>query len=147
MIILEEPIKPSDVYNQLRIAYNQGVTGIEHCIRLYVPNPEEDEELAEYIHSNYELMRVVKWTNRNILLKLGKSSYETIGVHLRIICSMLTKLKDYGNLPEDIYFRLHSSLTQNVLTAHWELTNEELPFQPRKPNLDWYSSGAHDQFL
>lgn len=128
LIILEEPTKPSDVYTKLRIAYNQGVTGIERCIRLFVPNPEQDEELAEYVYSNHELMRVVKWTNRNILLKLGKSSYETIGVHLRIICSMLIKLKEHSVIPDDIYFKLHSNLTNSVLTAHWQLVNEELPF-------------------
>lgn len=128
LIILEERCKPSDVYNQLRNAYNQGVTGIEYCVRLFVPNPEEDEELVEYIHSNRELMRIVRWTNRNILLKLGRINYDTIGVHLRIICSMLTKLKEHNNLPEEIYFKLHSSLTKNVSIAHQEVIYEELPF-------------------
>lgn len=128
LIILEEHYKPSDVYNQLRIAYNQGVKGIEQCIRLFVPNPEEDEELAEYIHSNHELMRVVRWTNKNILLGLGVSSYKTIGVHLRIICSMLTKLKENNMIKEDIYYKLHSSLTHNALTADYEIRTEELPF-------------------
>ena len=72
IVNLTEQSTPSEIFNQLRIAYNQGVKGIEDCTRLFVLNPEEDEELFEYIHDNYELMRVVRWANRNILLKLGK---------------------------------------------------------------------------
>lgn len=128
IVNLTEQSTPSEVFNQLRIAYNQGVKGIEDCTRLFVLNPEEDEELFEYIHDNYELMRVVRWANRNILLKLGKISYKTVGVHLRIICSMLTKLKESGKLRADKYYILHSNLTKNVLNLHYEISTEELPF-------------------
>ena len=128
IVNLTEQDKLSTLFNQLRIAYNQGVKGLEECTRLFVLNPEQDEEMFEYIHSNYELMRVVRWTNRNILVKLGKISYKTLGVHLRIICSMLTKLKEHGDLREDVYYTLHSNLTKNVLDLHYKINTEDLPF-------------------
>lgn len=120
--------KPSEVYDQLRIAYNQGAKGIENCIRLFVPNPEEDEDLVEYIKSNVELMKVVRWANRNILLKMNKSSYKTIGVHVRIAESMMVMLKESGKLREDVYYTLHSNFTGNVLKAHYQVATEDLPF-------------------
>ena len=128
IVNLTEESKPSEVFNQLRIAYNQGVKGIEYCIRLFVPNAEEEDELVEYIHQNVELMRVIRWANRNITVRLTKISYETLGVHLRILCSMLTKLKENGILRDDIYYILHSNLTKNALKAHFEISVEELPF-------------------
>lgn len=128
IVELTEHPKPSEVYNQLRIAYNQGVKGIENCIRLFVPFPERDEELAEYIQSNVELMRVVRWTNRNVLLNLGKSSYQTLGVHVRIVGSMMIKLKESGKLREDVFYDLHTQFTGNVLAAHYEVSTEDLPF-------------------
>lgn len=128
IVNLDEQSKPSEVYNQLRIAYNQGVTGIERTIRLFVPNPEEDEELAEYIMSNNELMKVVRWANRNILLHLDKLEYKTLGVQIRIIGSMLFKMKEAGRLREDVYFAIHPILTGNVLKAHYQVSTEDLPF-------------------
>lgn len=128
IVNLTEQSTPSEIFNQLRIAYNQGVKGIEDCTRLFVLNPEEDEELFECIHDNNELMTIVRWANRNILLKLGKISYKMLGVHLRIICSMLTKLKENGRLRADKYYILHSNLTKNVLDLHYEISTEELPF-------------------
>lgn len=131
VINLTEESKLSEVFNQLRIAYNQGVKGIEYCLRLFIPNPEDEDELFEYIYFNPELMRVVKWTNRNITVNLSTCSYKTLGVHLRIICSMLTKLKESGKIREDVYFKLHSSLTKNALEIQYLISTEGLPFQPR----------------
>lgn len=128
IVNLTEESKPSEVYDQLRLAYKQGITGIDNCVRLFVPNIEEDEELVEYIKSNKELMRVINWTNRNILLKLGKVQYKTMGVHLRIVGSMLLKLKDSGKIREDVYFYIHPILTGNVLKAHYQIATEDLPF-------------------
>lgn len=128
IVDLTECNKPSKIFNQLRIAYNQGVKGIEYCTRLFILNPTEDEELFEYIHQNTELTKVVRWTNRNILVNLGKSSYKTLGVHLRIICSMLTRLKETNKISEDVYFKLHSNLTKNVLDLHYKISTEDLPF-------------------
>lgn len=128
VITLTEQCKPSEVFSQLRIAYNQGVKGIEYCTRMFVSNPEEDEEVFEYIHQNYELMRVVRWANRNITANLATLSYKTLGVHLRIICSMLIKLKEQNKISDEMYFKLHSSLTKNALQAHYEISVESLPF-------------------
>ena len=128
VVELTEQSKPSEVLNQLRIAYNQGVFGIENCTRLFVPNPEEDDELFEYIHQNIELMKVVRWTNKNITLRINKISYKTLGVHLRIICSMLVKLKEHGEIRNDVFIALHSNLTKNALELHYEISVEELPF-------------------
>ena len=128
VIELTEQSKLSEVFNQLRIAYNQGVKGIEYCIRLFVPNAEDEDELVEYIHQNKELMRVVRWTNKNITVNLSIMSYKTLGVNLRIICSMLAKLKDSKKISEDVYYILHSNLTKNALEIQYLISTEELPF-------------------
>lgn len=120
--------KPSEVFAQLRIAYNQGVKGIEYCTRLFCPNCEVDDEVFECIHNNAELMTVVRWTNRNITVRLHMISYKTLGVSLRIIDSMLIKLKTTGKLRERDYYELHRNLTTNASYLHGQITLEDLPF-------------------
>lgn len=127
LIILKEQTM-QELFDQLCIAYNQGIKGIEQCIRLFVPNPEQDEELAEYIYSNSELMRIIKWTNQHILVRISKTEQTTIGVHLRIICSMLVKLKERKLITEEKYSILHSNLTKNVWDIYFGIINEQLPF-------------------
>lgn len=128
IVELTEENKPSEIFNQLRIAYNQGVKGIEYCTRFFLSNSEEDEELFEYIHQNHKLMDVVRWTNRNITTNLVTADYRSIHVYLRIACSMLVNLKETGKLREEMYFKLHSNLAQNVLNAISEVYTEDLPF-------------------
>lgn len=129
IVVLTEQSKPSEVFNSLRKAYYYyGIKGIEDCIRLFVSNPEEEDELAEYIYFNEDLMKVVRWANRNITANITKITYTTLGVQLRIICSMLIKLKDSGKLKESVYFTIHSNLTKNVLKVYEEVTLEDLPF-------------------
>ena len=73
-------------------------------------------------------MTVVRWTNRNITVRLHMISYKTLGVSLRIIDSMLIKLKTAGKLRERDYYELHRNLTTNASYLHGQITLEDLPF-------------------
>lgn len=120
--------KPNKIYDQLRIAYNRGVTGIEYCTRLFVPNLVSGEELVDLIHSNIELTRIVRWVNRKILLCIGIQTYETIAVRLRIATCMLFKLVDSNKLKKDDATLLHLNLTHSVHLACYQVATEDLPF-------------------
>lgn len=125
---LKRPTKPSIVYENLRIAYNQGVKGIENCTRLFVTESDDENELAEYIFYNNALHPVVRWINKNILLEIGHASYVTIGVKIRIATSMMNCLVTSGELDKDIALLLHSNLTLNVNKAIGQINTEDLPF-------------------
>lgn len=126
---LKEPTKPSIVYEDLRIAYNQGVKGIENCLRLLVGDIEKDEnELVERIYYNKAVHPVVRWINKNILLELDRASYCTIGVKLRIATSMMNCLVTSGELDKNIALLIHSNLTLNVNKALGQIWTEDLPF-------------------
>ena len=128
VIELTDQSKPSEVFNQLRNAYNQGVKGIENCTRLFVPNPEQDDELFEYIHNNESLRQIIKRTNERVLLKIGVYSYPTLYVNIKIINSMMEKVMLRGDLKKDIFIQMASSLSKNVNELCAEITTEDLPF-------------------
>lgn len=128
IVKLTDKSKPSEVFNQLRIAYNQGVKGIEDCIRLFVPNPEEDEELFEYICFNENLRPIIRRANQHILLHIGVYSYPTLYVNMRIINSMMEKLVLKGKLKKDVFCTITSSLVKNVNELYAEVATEDLPF-------------------
>ena len=128
VIELTERSKPSEVFNQLRIAYNQGAKGIKDCIRLFVPNAEEDDELFEYIYFNEALRPIIHRTNEHILLHIGVYSYPTLYVNMRIINSMMEKLVQKHKLKKDIFIIMTSSLVKNVNELCGEIATEDLPF-------------------
>lgn len=128
MIELTEHSKPSEVFNQLRNAYNQGVKGIEECVRLFVPNAEEDDELFEYIYFNEALRPIIKRTNQHILLKIGVYSYPTLYVNMRIINSMMETLVMKKKLRKDVFIAITTSLVKNVNELCGEIATENLPF-------------------
>ena len=128
VIELTEQSKPSQVFNQLRNAYNQGVKGIDYCVRLFVPNAEEDDELFEYIYFNEALRPIIRRTNQHILLRIGVYSYPTLYVNMRIINSMLEKLVHKGQLKKEVFIQMTSSLVKNVNELCGEIATEDLPF-------------------
>jgi len=129
-VIRTKPTKSSEIYDQLRIAYNQGVEGILNCTRLVVSNSEDDEindELLYTIWKNVDLQKLVQWINKNITLKIGIDDYRTINVKLRISAGMLNKIMNNGVNPK-LCAEFHYNLSSNVQNELSILNTEDLPF-------------------
>lgn len=126
--------KPSNVYEMLRIAYNQGATQILNSTRLFVPyyegqDPDDyDYDLLYYIYSNEHLQELIQWFNYKVLPEFATLSYQTLSVRLRIFTSELFTLVDNGYVDKDMAIKIHLNLTENVQNEHNLLINEELPF-------------------
>lgn len=126
--------KPSNVYEMLRIAYNQGATQILNCTRLFVPyyegqDPDDyDYDLLYYIYSNEHLQELIQWFNYKVLPEFATLSYQTLSVRLRIFTSELNTLVNKGYVDKDMAIKIHLNLTENVQNEHNLLINEELPF-------------------
>jgi hypothetical protein len=118
-------IKISTLYNMLRIAYNQGVTGVLDTLRVFVPYSEQDEGEIQYLMwENTEFRKLVNWVNKKITLEIGKADYRTIDVRLRIATGMLNNL----NLPKNLNVKIHRQLVFNVRKELGLLNTEDLPF-------------------
>ena len=126
--------KPSNVYEMLRIAYNQGATQILNSTRLFVPyydgqDPDDyDYDLLYYIYSNEHVQELIHWFNYKVLPEFATLSYQTLSVRLRIFTSELNTLVNKGYVDKDMAIRIHLNLTENVQNEHNLLINEELPF-------------------
>lgn len=126
--------KPSNVYAQLSIAYNQGSVGVQNTTKLFVPyyegqDPDEfDEQLLYEIWSCKELQELIKWFNSKILPEFATMSYQTIQVRERIFISKLNKLVDAGTISKETGIKLHLNLVDTIKEEHDALINEELPF-------------------
>ena len=126
--------KPSNVYDQLSIAYNQGSLGVQNTTKLFVPyyegqDPDEfDEKLLYEIWSCKELQELIRWFNYKILPEFATMSYQTIQVRERIFISKLNKLVDTGIISKETGIKLHLNLVDTIKEEHNALINEELPF-------------------
>ena len=130
-IIRTKPTKPSEVYNQLRIAYNQGVTGILDSSRLFVSDYLEDEVEYDLVYKAWEferMQKVIQWINKNITLRLGIDDYQTIGVKLRIATSMINNLADNNIISKKLSILMHMNLAFNVRGEIGRIQTEDLPF-------------------
>lgn len=130
-IIRTKPTKPSEVYNQLRIAYNQGVMGILDNAVLLVSNSLEDEieyDIIYEIWQNKELLNVVHWINENVTLRLGIDDYRTINVKIRIATGMIDKLVRESKLSLKIALSIYSNFGFNVQNEMSLINTEDLPF-------------------
>lgn len=75
-------------------------------------------------HMYVEMFDFNQWLFRNILCKLGRASYLTIGVLLRIATSKLNKL----DLTKEEKLLIHTNMTRNIWNEFYRIENEELPF-------------------
>ena len=124
-----EETKPSEVYNQLRIAYNQGVKGILESTRLVTSGREdEDYEIINAVWSNEDLHKIIRWVNRNITLIIGIADYRTIDVRMRIATNMMDKLVDNGSLSSTLSIVMFGNLISNVRQELGMISIEDLPF-------------------
>ena len=126
--------KPSNVYTQLSIAYNQGSVGVKNTTKLFVPyyegqDPDEfDEQLLYEIWSCKELQELIRWFNSKILPEFTTMSYQTIQVRERIFISKLNRLVDTGIISKETGIKLHLNLVDTIKEEHNALINEGLPF-------------------
>ena len=126
LICLTDDPKSSEIYNQMRIAYNQGVEGIIDTTRMIVPisDDEDNYDIIDEVWSNKELQDWLRWVNKNITLQLGVANYKTLGVLLRNATSRLDKM----DLPFRIGCKIHYYLCNNTWNEHHNLINQDLPF-------------------
>lgn len=78
--------------------------------------------------NNDDFKTVIKWINKNILLRLTKDTYITTGVKIRIATSMINKLVNQEKLKHDYAILAHNILVSNVTELQHMLLNEDLPF-------------------
>ena len=125
--------KPSEVYAQLSIAYNQGSPGVQNCTRWYVPYYEQDSDnfdydLLYYIWSNKDLFDLIRWLNEKLIPEFATMSYQTIAVRTRIFTSKLNKLVDNNIVDKEMAIRIHLNLVETLEKEKYLIVNEELPF-------------------
>ena len=126
--------KPSNVYAQLSIAYNQGSVGVQNTTRLFVPHydgqdlDEYDEQLLYTIWSNKHLQDLIHWFNSKVIPEFTDISYQTINVRVRIFVSKLNKLVNDGLVDKETAIRLHLNLVDTIKEEYIALVNEDLPF-------------------
>lgn len=124
-----EETKPSEIYNQLRIAYNQGVKGILESTRLVTSGREdEDYEIINAVWSNEDLHKIIQWINQKITLIIGIADYRTIDVRMRIATNMMDKLVDNGSLSSTLSVVMFGNLISNVRQELGIINIENLPF-------------------
>lgn len=75
-------------------------------------------------HMYVEMFDFNQWLLSNILCELGRASYLTIGVLLRIATSKLNKL----DLTKEEKLLIHTNMTRNIWNEFYRIENEELPF-------------------
>ena len=126
LICLKDDPKPSEIYDQMRIAYNQGVEGIENTTRMIAPisDDEDNYDIIYEVWANEELQEWLRWVNKNITLQLGIANYKTLGVLLRNATSRLDKM----DLPFRIGLKIQYYLCNNTWNEHHNLVNQDLPF-------------------
>jgi len=126
--------KPSNVYELLRIAYNQGASGVIHTTKFFVPyydsqDPDDyDYDLLYYIYSNKYLQDLIEWFNSKIIPEFVDITYQTISVRMRIFTSKLNKLVENGCVDKEMAIRIHLNMTETLQNEKFLLINEDLPF-------------------
>lgn len=117
--------KASEIYNQLRIAYNQGVKGILDNTRIISVGDEDlDYKITCEKFKNPAFLNWINWVNKKIVLSIGNEDYRTIDVRVRIAANMLDKIytqKKFSTM-------LHGNLIYNVRREMSGINTEDLPF-------------------
>lgn len=120
----------SSIYDQLRIAYNQGASVID-TIRMVCSLLTDDEDSYDIyyaIQNSKDLQLWLEWVNKKITIQIGLHNYMTLGVRLRIATSKLNKLVEQGIVSARIASIMHINLCNNLWNEVTLITNEELPF-------------------
>ena len=129
--------KISALYEELRIAYNQGAEGIRNTTRLFVPYYEQDpdkfdDDLYYKLRSNEQLLDLVKWFNSKFIPEFPNMKRATIRVRVKIFRSKLQKLIHEGIVSTDIAVKLYLNLVEsleNEERCYFQNEVDDLPFQ------------------
>ena len=121
--------KPSVIHNLMRIAYNQGATGMLNNTRIIsVGNDDDDYDIICESFRNEDFKEWIQWVNKKITIELGNLDYRAIDVRIRIATNMLNKIM--WNYPafKKIAFKVHFNLIDNVKREMAAINTEDLPF-------------------
>ncbi len=125
-----------ELYEELRIAYNQGADGIRNTTRLFVPYYKQDasdfdDDLYYKLRSNEELFDLVKWFNDKFIPEFPNMKQATVRVRVRIFKSKLENLIKEGIVDNEtaakIYVNLVDSL-ENEEKCNFQNEADDLPF-------------------
>ena len=130
LVALTDESKPSEIYDWMRIAYNQGSPGILTTMRLVCPRNEDEDDYDIFyeLWQNKAFKKWLAWVNENITLAIGVQDYRRIGTCLHIADSMLMKAIDEGKIARKFYDPVHYYLCKNAWDEHRLVVNEGLPF-------------------
>lgn len=130
LVALTDESKASEIYDWMRIAYNQGSPGILTTMRLVCPSneDEDDDDIFYELWQNKAFKKWLAWVNENITLAIGVQDYRRIGTCLHIADSMLMKAIDEGKIARKFYDPVHYYLCKNAWNEHRLVVNEGLPF-------------------
>jgi len=126
--------KPSEIYDRMSIAYNQGSEGVKNTTRFFIPlyedqDPDEfDYDLLYVVWSNQKLQDIITWFNSKIIPEMSSLSYRTVDVRMRIAISKIFKLVEEGELDKRDAIKLHMNLAETMRNEVFCLVNEDLPF-------------------
>ena len=127
IVNLTENPKFSEVYDQLRNAYNQGVKGILNNTRMISPIADSEDYYC-IIWQHERCIKWLQWVNEKITLCIGKENYQTLSVRLRIATSMLNNLVNDHLIKTTDAIDIHLNLAENLERETISLVNEDLPF-------------------
>lgn len=120
--------KPSEILDGIRYAYSKGIIGVLNNVRIISSSIADDEDYYEIIWRSQKLIEWLQWVNKNIVLIIGKETYRTIQVRVRIATSMLNKLVEENLITTKNAIKIHLNLVENVGRETMSIVNEDLPF-------------------
>lgn len=124
-----ENSKPSEIYANLRIAYNQGAKGILDNAKVFTLGDDEvDYDILYEIWRKKELQNLLQWVNKKIVLILDIADYRTIGVRMRIATGMLNKLVKEGIISDKLSHKIHTNFVTTINGELSKINTEDLPF-------------------
>lgn len=120
--------KPSNVYELLRIAYNQGAC--HHTTKFFVPDSEgyKADELLYEIWRNPELQEIIDYFNSKIIPEFSTLDYRAKWVRFRITTSKMEALVEKSSLRKDYFIILADNLARTLWNEQSLLIDEDLPF-------------------
>lgn len=90
------------------------------------------EDASKELWTNKELLKILRWIEKNIILKIECDKISTIHVKIRIAVDMLNKLQFNGTISKDLNLFYFHNVVSNCLDLYFDVfgsnTNNELPF-------------------
>lgn len=133
-MLLHYPYKDNkskkEKYRFLEEQYNKGHTYlIQNNVSIFGPYPKSDvpwdiSKAEKIAICNKEVVNLINWIKKNIIIKLGSIDYRTMNVLIRIATGMLNKI----NISEDLKREFHYNMVINLKCEYYIIIDEDLPF-------------------